>query len=275
MSEKLAFYHTLMIISGMEPRNIIRYAVLGSGSNGNSYAFYDGNATLLVDQGYSLVELKRRMEAVSIPFSSVRGLCVTHLHPDHVRGVGTFARKTGLPVFFFEDVPRKEPVVFSRLNLPPSVARFVPLGTRFPVGSFVLHCFPTSHDSGGSVGWSIADGDERFMVLSDTGVCTDTQREEARESDILFLEANYDADMLGKGPYPPALKRRIAGKWGHLSNDQAISFLKESGFHGSHVYFVHLSAVNNDPVLLEGQVERACRGSFTVCEKGKTYQGSV
>ena len=72
------------------------------------------------------------------------------------------------------------------------------------------------------------------MLLSDTGVCSPEEQEEASNADILFLEANYDVEMLAKGPYPPALKRRIAGKWGHLSNDQAISFLAESGFHGSH-----------------------------------------
>jgi hypothetical protein len=71
------------------------------------------------------------------------------------------------------------------------------------------------------------------------------------------------------------LKRRIAGAWGHLSNDQALTFLTESGFHGSHVYFVHLSDTNNDPMLLERQVESRYLRPFTVCEKGKTYQGSV
>jgi len=263
----------IRIMSHMESGNFFRYAVLGSGSSGNSYAFFDGRSTLLIDQGYSLVELKRRMEAVAIPFSSVVGLCVTHLHPDHIRGVGTFARRTGLPVYFSEEMPVKEPVVFSRMDMPQNVVRLVPFRVSFPVGPFTMRCFPTSHDSGGSVGWTIVQGGQRLMLLSDTGVCSPEEQEEASNADILFLEANYDVEMLAKGPYPPALKRRIAGKWGHLSNDQAISFLAESGFHGSHVYFVHLSDTNNNPGLLAGQVRRHYTSAFTVCEKGKTYQG--
>lgn len=271
----MLFSWSVTIIASMERGSSIRYAVLGSGSSGNSYAFYDGRSTLLVDQGYSLAELKRRLASVSIPFASVVGVCVTHLHPDHVRGIGTLARQTGLPVYFAQDTPVKEAIVFARLGLPSDTVRLVPHGVSFPIGPFSVHCFPTSHDSGGSVGWSITQGNERFMVLSDTGVCSDTQREEAKEADVLFLEANYDAQMLDKGPYPPMLKRRIAGAWGHLSNDQALTFLTESGFHGSHVYFVHLSDTNNDPMLLERQVESRYLRPFTVCEKGKTYQGSV
>lgn len=254
---------------------MIRFAVLGSGSSGNSYAFTDGVSTLLVDQGFSMVSLERRLSAVDIPLSTVKGLCVTHLHPDHVHGVSVFVKKTGLPVYMNVRAKEKEPVVFDRLRLPDSSLRLVEEEHDFTVGPFSLRCFPTSHDSGGSVGWRISIADHSLMLLTDSGICSEEERGEARDVEVLFLEANYDTEMLAKGPYPLALKRRIASKWGHLSNDQAVDFLLESGFHGQRVYFIHLSDTNNNPALLANTVESRYHGLFTVCEKGKSYQGCI
>lgn len=254
---------------------MVHYAVLGSGSNGNSYAISDGTRTLLVDQGFSLVELKRRLSLFDIPFSSVVGCCVTHLHPDHVHGLGTFARKTGLPVWLNHAMVKKEPVVFQRLNLPENTIRLVAPDSPFDEGPFHLTCMSTSHDSGGSVCWEIGVADRRLMVLTDTGVTTEEQLSCARTADVLFLEANYDEEMLAEGPYPLALKRRIAGKWGHLSNAEALAFLSHSGFHGERVYFIHLSSTNNNPGLLAMQAGGLYHGPFTVCEKGKCYEGRL
>jgi hypothetical protein len=39
--------------------------------------------------------------------------------------------------------------------------------------------------------------------------------------DALVLECNHDLDMLLTGGYPQQLKRRIAGKFGHLDNATA------------------------------------------------------
>ncbi|MFA6845112.1 MAG: MBL fold metallo-hydrolase [Sphaerochaetaceae bacterium] len=254
---------------------MIRYAVLGSGSSGNSYAITDGHSTLLIDQGFSLVELKRRLSFVSIPFETVLGVCVTHLHPDHTLGLGTFARRSGLPVYLNENAIRKEPEVFDKLNLPPVCVRTVQEDSCFSLDPFGLCCFPTSHDCGGSVGWLISIEGRKLMVLTDTGVSSDDELVRASQSDILFLEANYDEELLAKGPYPVVLKRRIAGNWGHLSNTQALQFLQKSAFHGQEVYFVHLSAVNNNPILLSSEVRQHYQGPFTVCERGKCYQGML
>lgn len=254
---------------------MIHYAVLGSGSNGNSYAVSDGRQTVLIDQGFSLAGLKRRLEAFGMPFSSVIGCCVTHLHPDHVLGLGTFARRSALPVWVNRAAPVKEPVVWARLNIPQPCVRLVDPGTAFTAGPFTLVCFPTSHDSGGSVGWVVRVGGSQLMVLTDTGETTEEERAYASRSDVLFLEANYDEDLLENGPYPRALKNRIKGRWGHLSNLDAIRFLEESPFRGRRVYFVHLSATNNHPGLLASQASGLYRGPFTVCERGKGYEGTI
>lgn len=177
---------------------MIHYAVLGSGSAGNSYAISDGKQTLLIDQGFSLIELKRRLAAFHIPFETVTGLCLTHLHPDHMRGAGTFARKTGKPVLIPRKAIEKESVVFASMGLPEETV--VPVETEevIPFGDFFLTAFPTSHDSAGSVGWNVRVGGRNLMFLTDTGITDGEEEEMAGSADVLFLEANHDSAMLKK-----------------------------------------------------------------------------
>ncbi|MFA6783517.1 MAG: MBL fold metallo-hydrolase [Sphaerochaeta sp.] len=252
---------------------MVRYAVLGSGSSGNSYVFFDGTVSVLIDQGFSVVELQRRLQSLTVDLFSIGGVCVTHLHPDHAKGIGTIARKLNVPIYLNEQMVEKEPVVFSKLAIPESCLRMVRPMESFTIGSFILSCFETSHDSGGSVGWHITHEGNTLMVLTDTGCYTAEQLSLAKNTNILFLEANYDDTMLSKGPYPYFLKKRISGDHGHLSNAQALDFLRESEFGGNHVYFIHLSDVNNNPSLLFDVARQNVKVPFTVCEKGKCYGG--
>ncbi len=254
---------------------MVRYAVLGSGSSGNSYVFSDGSTSVLIDQGYSGVELKRRLAGVGLELGSVAAVCITHLHPDHAKGVGVIARKLKVPIYLHSAMLEKEPVAFSRLGIPLECVCLVEPLAEFAVGPFVLSCFETSHDSGGSVGWHVTYEDTTLMVLTDTGCYTDEHLHLAKKSKILFLEANYDEEMLHGGPYPYYLKQRISSLHGHLSNDQAIQFLLESDFDGEHVYFIHLSGTNNKPSLLYDMVRGQMKTPFTVCEKGQCYGGNL
>ena len=162
-------------------------------------------------------------------------------------------------------------MLFRSLRIPAGLLNVVNPFEVVEVGPFSVFCFETSHDCAGSVGWVVAYGEERFMVLTDTGVTNEVQRTLARDAQVLFLEANYDREMLRTGPYPPYLKARIASREGHLSNDEAFTFLSESGFQGSHVYFIHISDTNNSVDLLEAAASRLSPVPFTVCAKGQCY----
>ena len=60
------------------------------------------------------------------------------------------------------------------------------------------------------------------------------------------MEANYDEEMLEKGPYPFHLKKRISSDVGHLSNKQAMElFVQHRSPKLSHLLLSHLSKENN------------------------------
>jgi hypothetical protein len=65
--------------------------------------------------------------------------------------------------------------------------------------------------------------------------------------------------MLSYGPYPPSLKRRVGGRLGHLSNEQAASLLKQillAGKPPKLVIAAHISQANNRPQLAKSALDR-------------------
>ena len=74
--------------------------------------------------------------------------------------------------------------------------------------------------------------------------------EKLRGANALIFEANHDLEMLWKGRYPQNTKRRIAGQFGHLSNEDAGKALtKIITKDTQYVAFGYLSEENNRPEL--------------------------
>jgi phosphoribosyl 1,2-cyclic phosphodiesterase len=97
----------------------------------------------------------------------------------------------------------------------------------------------------------------------------------AKNSNYLFLEANYDELLLENGPYPLKLKDRIRGNWGHLSNNQAFCFIKDSEFKGLGVYFIHLSSTNNKVSIVDKLANENLGGiNFITCPRGELVRTS-
>lgn len=257
-----------------DPSSSIRFSVLGSGSCGNSYIFSFAGQSILIDAGYSLKNLKERLSQQSFSFDEIQALFITHLHPDHANGAGVFARKTLKPIYVSKKAFDYAYVEFGRLNIPSSCQNTISENQRISVGPFQLESFPTSHDSAGSVGYKIRCNNKLIVIITDTGVYSKQMIEAAKDADLLFLESNYDAEMLRHGPYPIMLQKRVSGERGHLSNDQARSLLEQSGYLESQkpVFLIHLSDNNNRPSV----VAKAMEGfNFTVCERGASYSGNI
>ena len=67
----------------------------------------------------------------------------------------------------------------------------------------------------------------------------------------MFVESNYDPEMLDSGRYPAFLKARIRGPRGHILNIEAAELLRASagGRRMKWVCLAHLSEENNQPGL--------------------------
>ena len=256
---------------------MIHYVVLSTGSCGNCYIFTDGTDTIAVDIGVTFTKFQKGLEGHGIPIDTLRAVFLTHLHPDHSKGTGVLQRKLGLPVYMSDIARDGNAAVIDRQRMEKSLIMTYRFGEEIRIGSFSLYPFRSFHDSIGSAGYLIRNRDKSFFLLTDTGVIPEGAEELASSADVEFIEANYDDGMLESGAYAEALKRRIKGEYGHLSNSVSVRFASRTARQGDSVYFVHLSRNNNTPELVRDEIIRTIpSGIFCkVCERGETFEGFV
>ncbi len=223
---------------------MIRFASLGSGSKGNALLVESGGTRLLVDCGFGQREIALRLARLGVEPTSVDAVLVTHEHADHVGGVARAASRFGWAVHASHGT-----AAAARQLAEVAVRRF-DSHVSFSIGDIEIHPYPVPHDAREPTQFVFSDGAWRLGVLTDAGTITPHIVAMLTECAALVLEANHDADMLANGRYPPQLKRRIAGGFGHLDNTVAAGLLRTLG-NGQlqHVVAAHLSAENNSPDL--------------------------
>lgn len=225
--------------------NRLEVCALASGSNGNCYYIGNEQDALLVDAGISCKQLLKRMDERQLSPGKLRAVFISHEHSDHIRGARVLAKKLNIPVYM-----TAKTYMATYKNLQPSYPRFFEPGAAVAVGEFLVHSFLKNHDASEPCSFRITYQDKNVGVFTDIGEPCDNVKSHFQQCDVVFLESNYDDEMLQKGPYPYYLKRRIASAEGHLSNLQASELLNIYG--GSNlkcVFLSHLSAENNTPEL--------------------------
>ncbi|MEX2594052.1 MAG: MBL fold metallo-hydrolase, partial [Anditalea sp.] len=216
------------------------------GSNGN--CFYIGNEkeAVLVDAGISCRETERRLERLGLSMKKVKALFISHEHSDHIRGVRVLAKKHQLPVY-------STPGTLKEGHLPPDHPFNFQLTPYLSVtiGNMTVTAFPKNHDANDAQSFIIRYNGICVGVFTDIGEPCEQVITHFKCCHAIFLEANYDKEMLFTGRYPYHLKRRIASHLGHLSNQQALElFCKHKPIFMSHLFLSHLSKENNDPALV-------------------------
>ena len=179
---------------------------------------------------------------------------VTHEHTDHVSGLATLTKQLGVPVYAtaptLDRLERKVPAL-ARLG------RALEAGTGFQLGELWVESFSTPHDAAGSVGYAVTGGGARMALATDLGHLTPQVWDAAQGADLLVCETNHDEDWVRSGPYPYALKQRILGDFGHLSNEAGAELAGRAALAGTRtILLAHLSSENNTPARAREVVSR-------------------
>lgn len=224
-----------------------RFCPLFSSSKGNSTYLSGGGAHLLVDVGVSLRQLTKALGEQSLCPDDLDGVLITHEHSDHIRGLAMLLKHHDIPLY-------ASPATLEFLcdhGHVPHGADIHALEETTEIAGIAVTPFETPHDACGSVGFRFLLPDCRTVAIAtDLGHVTDTVRRNIAGCDLVMLESNYDIGMLDCSSYPYSLKRRIRGKFGHLSNElcaQECIRLIRSGT--TRLILAHLSEQNNLPLL--------------------------
>jgi phosphoribosyl 1,2-cyclic phosphodiesterase len=219
---------------------------LQSGSSGNCIYVETEDTRLFFDAGLSCIETARRLAARGKDIRKVDALIISHDHADHIRCAGAMHRKYGMPLYITRDTLD---AALSRMNMGRlGDVRHFNAGSSICIGSAVVHTIPTPHDGADGAVFVIESGGRSLGVMTDLGHVFEGLAQELSRLDAVFIESNYDPQMLSKGPYPEFLKKRIQGAGGHISNRESAELLR-SGSLLKWACLSHLSQHNNYPAL--------------------------
>lgn len=224
---------------------MVEICALASGSNGNCYYIGNGEDAVLVDVGISRKQVLLRMAKLGLNPKKVKAIFISHEHADHMRGVKVLSKVLDVPVYMTKLTYEK----CWNPNRPMNYAFFKP-GVPVDIGSVTIHPFIKKHDAVEPCSFRVSVNGHEVGVFTDIGEPCENLVQNFKVCNAVFLESNYDENMLWNGAYPYHLKQRVASANGHLSNIQAQNLVKEFGHsHLKHIFLSHISQENNTPEL--------------------------
>ncbi len=251
---------------------MIRFRSLGSGSSGNATLVETvgpGRTTrVLIDCGFTQRELAQRLAVDGLDAEDLDAIFVTHEHGDHVGCAVALARRHGIALWTSRGTWRAigEPDL-------PGLLHHARDGEAIDLGGLQLHPYTVPHDAAEPLQLRCSDGASQLGILTDAGSITPHVVAQLQACDALLIECNHDAELLSASRYPPSLKARIGGRYGHLCNDTAAQILAACAHGGLlHVVAAHLSEQNNRPELARDALAGACgrRGADIVVAHPQT-----
>lgn len=228
---------------------VIRFKSLGSGSTGNATVVQVRGSTrlthLLIDCGLGIRQLDARLARAGMLAEQIDAIFITHEHSDHVGCARQLALRERIPVWMSHGT-------YSAIGQPDfeGLLRIACDGVDFDVDGLQVRPFTVPHDAREPLQLTCADGERRLGVATDMGHASSHVLQQLAGCDTVLLECNHDEQMLAASAYPPFLKRRVAGAYGHLANTAAAAIAAALQAHGlKQVVAAHLSEQNNRPDL--------------------------
>lgn len=227
---------------------MLRFKNLGSGSTGNATLIeVTGHkpTRLLVDCGLGLRMLSSRLAEAGLADDAVDAIFITHEHSDHIGCARQFALRHRVPVWMSRGT--HEGIGSPDFD---GLLQTASDGQIFSMGDLQITPFTVPHDAREPLQLTCSDGATKLGVLTDLGHSTAHLLAHLAGCNALLLECNHDTDLLAHSAYPPFLKKRVGGLYGHLSNGAASAIARSIAHTGLKcLVAAHLSQQNNRPDL--------------------------
>jgi len=257
----------------------VSFTILGSGSSGNCTYIETAEARVLVDAGFSPLQIRKRLASIGRTPENLSAILITHEHSDHISGLLGLADKFHIPVFCNRGTQdgtvwafkskwasKKNPLLAGLDGTEQLKAkldwRIFPTGGGFEIGDVRVESFSIPHDAQDPVGYLLHTPAGKIGFATDLGHVTKLVLDRIRLANVLVLESNHDVKMLQNCPRRSwSLKQRILGRHGHLSNETAAETIAQiMSAELKHLYLAHLSRECNEPALahrvMAGQLQR-------------------
>lgn len=241
---------------------------LVSSSKGNCTYIGDQDSGILVDAGVGIRNFAKHLKYIDVDVSAIRGIFITHEHSDHVSGLTKIVQRNNIPVFASAQT-------LQELLIKQILTYDMPIYTMediVEIDGFVVQPIKTPHDSIDSQCYKITTHDNKSVAyFTDIGHITKSIHSSMLDSDLVLIESNYEENLLKMGGYPAFLKKRVAGKSGHLSNNDCADEIDKLFKSGVNKFILaHLSTDNNTPDLAYSNI--VMRLKSIGAKEGEDYQ---
>ncbi len=233
------------------------FCPLASGSKGNCLYLGTDNTKILIDAGLSTKMTRAKLAEINVTLEEIDAILITHDHGDHIQGLKVMAYKLGIPVLANAETAK------GIVNTFGDCPKFKIFGTgeSFQFGDLEIHPFSIPHDTMDPVAFTIKFDQIKLGICADLGFATALVRNQLRDCDYLYLEANHEPSMVHACARPMVYKQRVLSRTGHLSNHDCGQLLAEIAHPGlKHVYLAHLSSECNSPEMALSTIREILQG---------------
>ncbi len=245
-----------------------KFYMLYSSSKGNCAYVKHGGDEFLIDCGVSAKMIETALNQIGTGLKNISAIFITHEHSDHIKGLPTITKYFSTPIYapancceyLIENAP-----YCGYVN--PLVS-----GEAVMLKDTAVCPIVTPHDARGSVGFRIRAGEEKIGYFTDIGHLSEGVLRGLSGCRRVVIESNHDLEMLKNGSYPYALKQRILGNMGHLSNELCAKLLPHLAAFGTESFMLaHLSEENNRPdIAFEESLASLVSGGYRVNENSES-----
>lgn len=219
----------------------MRICSLASGSKGNCTYIETECTKILIDIGTTSLYSEKKLKEIEVDPNEISGILVTHAHTDHISGIRVFIKKYHTKLYITSKV-------YEELTEDFPIENYQIVNDNFEIEDLKVELFKMSHDSPDINGYILTNNDISLVYITDTGYINIKNHNKLKNKSFYVIESNHDVEMLMNGSYPYALKQRILGDIGHLSNVDCSKYLsKFIGDKTRGIMLIHLSEDNNCP----------------------------
>lgn len=232
---------------------------LSSSSKGNCIYLENENVKFLIDFGLSLKNTEEKLKEIGKSIEDINFIIITHEHLDHSKGLKTLVNKySNIKIILTNGTYQG---ILEKLNINNYNFKVLSYFENLKFDNLDILLLPNNHDANEPSSICIYENkglknEKKYIHCTDTGFIKEDAKKYMYNADIYLIEANYDYSLLYKTQRPIYTKNRINSDYGHLSNDQATSYINEfmSNEKSCKWAILHISSQANEKELIERSI---------------------
>lgn len=221
---------------------MLEIETFGSSSTGNCYLLKDGSSHLLLEAGIN----PKRM---SIDWSKVEGVLISHEHQDHAKYAKDIVKRTGADIFCSAGTGS------SVVGVPSYRTNLVKAKDSFTTNDWKIMPFDVEHDAKEPLGFLIETPSGQRVLFA-----TDTYYIRYRFTGIthLMIECNYSLEILERNYKHRKIDKKQRNRiiTSHFELNNVRQFLQSNDLSKlQEVHLLHLSDRNSDAEQFKREIQ--------------------